>query len=54
MQELQCGGVDGVAAEVAEEVLVLFEDGDVDAGTGEEKAEHHARGTTANDTARGF
>ncbi len=31
VEELEGGRVDGVAAEVAEEVLVLFEDGDVDA-----------------------
>ena len=32
VEEFERGGVDGVAAEVAEEVLVFFEDGDGDAG----------------------
>ena len=54
MEELECGGVDGVAAEVAEEVFVFFEDSDVDALAGEEETEHHAGGTSANDAARGL
>ena len=54
VEEFERRGVDGVAAEVAEEVLVLFEDGDVDALAGEEEAEHHAGGTSANDAARGL
>jgi hypothetical protein len=41
--------VDGVAAEVAEEVFVFFEDGDMVAIAGEEEAEHHACGTSAHD-----
>ena len=54
MEELEGGGVDGVAAEVAEEVGVLFEDGDVDAGAGEEEAEHDAGGAAADDAAGGL
>ena len=54
VEELLGGGMDGVAAEVAEEVLVLFEDGDVDAGAGEEEAEHHAGGASADDAAGGL
>ena len=53
VHELEGGGVDGVAAEVAEEVGVFFEDDDVDAGAGKEEAEHHAGGTTADDAAGG-
>jgi hypothetical protein len=44
VEELESGGVDGVAAEVAEEVGMLFEDGDGDAGAGEEVAEQDAGG----------
>ena len=36
------GGMDGVAAEVAQEVSVLLQHQDVDAGAGEQEAEHHA------------
>jgi len=49
VEELQGGGVDGVAAEVAEEVGVFFEDGDGDARAGEEEAEHDAGGASADD-----
>ena len=38
VEEFEGGGMDGVAAEVAKEVGVLFEDGDRDAGAGEEEA----------------
>ena len=34
IHEVESGGMDGVAAEVAEEVLVFFEDGDGDALAG--------------------
>ena len=45
--------MDGVAAEVAEEVLVFFEDGDGDALAGEKEAEHDACRTSADDAAGG-
>ena len=54
VEELEGGGMDGVAAEVAEEVGVLFEDGDGDAGAGEQVAEHHACRTSADDAAGGL
>lgn len=54
VEELERGGMDGVAAEVAEEVLVFFEDGDIDAGASEEEAEHDSGGATADDAAGGF
>ena len=54
VEELERGGMDGVAAEVAEEVFVLFEHGDVDAGAGEEEAEHDAGGASADDAAGGL
>ena len=44
-------GVDGVAAEIAEEVGVLLEHDDIDPGAGEEKAEHHPRRSAAGDAA---
>ena len=49
--DLERRGVDGVAAEVAEEVLVLLQHHDLDAGAGEEKSEHHPGGAAAGDAA---
>ena len=46
--------MDGVAAEVAEEIFVLFEDGDVDALAGEEERKHHACGASADDATGGL
>jgi hypothetical protein len=40
--------MDGVASEVAEEVGVLFKDGDGDAGAGEQEAEHDSSGASAD------
>jgi hypothetical protein len=54
VEELEGGGVDGVAAEVAEEVGVFFEDGDGDAGAGEEVGEHDAGGASADDADGGL
>jgi hypothetical protein len=51
IQDFQRGGMDGVAAKIAEEIAVLFEDDDRDAGTGQEPAQHHAGGTAARDGA---
>ncbi len=53
VEEIERGGVDGVAAEVAEEVFVFFEDCNLDAGAGEEEAQHDARGSSADDAAGG-
>ena len=44
-------GVDGVAAEVAEEVGVLFQHQGLDAGPPEQVAEHHSRRPAADDAA---
>src|SRR5439155_26675295 len=41
----------GVAAEIAQEVAVLFEDDDVNAGAREQHAEHHAGRSAAGDAA---
>ena len=51
VEKLEGGGMDGVAAEVAEEVFVFFEDSDGDALAGEKKAEHDACGASADDAA---
>jgi len=52
-EEFESGGMDGVAAEVAEEVLVLFEDGDGDALAGEKETQHDTGGASADDAAGG-
>jgi len=49
VDELEGGGMNGVAAEIAEEVGVFFEDEDIDAGAGEEEGEDHACGAAAGD-----
>src|SRR4051812_15556784 len=46
--------MDRVAAEVAQEVGMLFQHDDVDAGAPQQKAEHHAGRTTAHDAAGGL
>jgi hypothetical protein len=53
-EHFERGGVHGVAAKVAEEVLVLFEYGDLNTLAREEIREHHARGSAAHDTATCF
>ena len=44
-------GVDGVAAEIAEEILVLLQHDDIDARARQQQPEHHAGGPSANDAA---
>ena len=51
VHDVEGGGMDGVAAEVAEEVFVFFKDGDIDALAGEQEAEHDAGGASAYDAA---
>ncbi len=46
--------VDGVPAEVAEEVVVLFQDGDVDAAACQQQTEDHARRPAADDATGGL
>ncbi len=53
VHQFERGRMDRVAAEVAEEVGVLLEDGHVDAGAREEEAEHHAGRPAADDAAAG-
>ena len=49
VEDLHRRGMDRVAAEIAEEVGMLFEDADLAAGAGEQQAGHHARGPAADD-----
>ena len=44
----------GVAAEVAEEIRMLLQHHDIDAGAPEEIAEHHARRSAADDATPHF
>src|SRR5262249_18029117 len=49
VHEFECRGMNRVAAEVAQKIRVLLEHGDVDAGSGQKQAQHHARWTAAGD-----
>jgi hypothetical protein len=40
----------GVAAEVAQKVIVLFEDDNLDSGAGQQQSVNQARGTSAGNT----
>ena len=51
VEQGQGGGVHGVAAEVAQEVGVLLQHRDLDAGPRQQQAEHHAGGAAADDDA---
>ena len=53
VEKLEGGGMNGVAAEVSEEVFVFFKDGDGDALAGKKKAEHDACGASADDAGGG-
>ena len=53
VHDLQRRGMDGIAAEVAQEVRMLFEHGHLDARAREQKSEHHACGSAAGDAASG-
>jgi len=51
VHHLERRGMDGVAAEVAQEIGMLLEHQDVDAGAGEEEAKHHPGRSAAGDRA---
>jgi hypothetical protein len=51
VHQLERRGMDGIAAEVAQEIRVLLEDDDRDAGAAEQKAEHHAGRPAPGDAA---
>ena len=53
LQELQRGRMDGIAAEIAEEIVVLLEHGDGATVAGQKVAEHHSRGAAAYYAASG-
>ncbi len=53
VDDFERGRMDGVAAEVAQEVGVLLQHHDVDAGARQQQPQHHAGGTAAGDAARG-
>jgi hypothetical protein len=54
VHQLEGGGVNGVAAKIAEKVGVFFEDDDLDACACEQEAEHHAGGAASSDAAGGL
>src|SRR5271165_1977198 len=49
IHQLQRGGMDRVAAKIAEEVFVLFEYGDGESGPGQQQAEHDTCWASADD-----
>ena len=51
VHQLERRWMDRVAAEIAEEIRVLLQHHDVDAGAREQKAQHHSRGAAAGDAA---
>src|SRR5271155_3567934 len=53
VHDLQGRGMDRIPAEIAEEILVLFEYGDADPGARQQKPEHDTRRSSAGDAARG-
>ena len=53
VHELQRRGVQGIAAKIAQEIGVLFEDGHGDARARQQIARHHARRAAAHDAAAG-
>ena len=53
VHQLQRRGMDGVAAKVAQEIRVLLEHDDIDAGAREQEAEHHPGRSAAGDAASG-
>src|ERR1700731_1203361 len=50
-ENVERGGMDRIAAKVPQEVGVLFDDDDFDAGTRQEKSEHHASRPSTHDAA---
>ena len=54
VHQFQRRGMDGVAAEIAQEIGVLFQHRDGDAGARQQEAEHHPGRSAAGDAAGGF
>jgi hypothetical protein len=53
VHQFQGRGMDGVAAEIAQEIGVLFQHRDAHAGARQQIAEHHAGGSAADDASCG-
>jgi hypothetical protein len=51
VHQFESGRMDGVSAEVAQEIAVFFEDEDFDARAGQKEPEHHAGGSSAYNAA---
>jgi hypothetical protein len=51
VDDFERGRVDGIAAEVAQEVGMLLQHHDVDAGARQQQPQHHAGGPAAGDAA---
>src|SRR5262249_51756483 len=51
INQLKRGGVDRVAAKVAQEIRMLFQQHNIDPGTGQQQAKHHSCRTTAGNAA---
>ena len=51
VHDLERRGMNGVAAEIAQKIGVLLQHHDVDAGAGQQEAQHHAGGTAAGNGA---
>src|SRR5208283_2959719 len=53
VEQLERGRMDRVAAKIAKEIRVLFEQEDIDAGARQKKSRHHAGWPAAGDAAAG-
>src|SRR5262249_20272619 len=51
IHDVECRGMDRVAAKITEKIVVPFEDERINSGAGEQKPEHHSGGPAANDAA---
>jgi hypothetical protein len=54
MHQLEGGGMDCVAAEIAIEIRVLFQNHDFDTGAPQQEACHHPGGAAADNDAAGL
>ena len=52
VEQIECRGMYGVSAKIPEEVLVLLQHRDLDAGTREQHASEHPGGASAHDNYR--
>ena len=54
VHDFERGGMDGISAEIAQEIGVFFEDNDRDAGASQKITQDHAGRATPGDTAARF